>query len=215
MRHDRLIVLLLAASFVAGCKSVDDWSGLKRGTGHDAGFADGRRRDRRRLPDDARSARPRRRRETGGNPGSDAQRLPRRSVDPQAPPLCLRAGRPWPCRQRPRWRKGVDWRIACDAGDNAALRACARGPYGPRPRRKACARARERSASQRQQFAAGRQSHCRPQPPTSGRDRREGSTAPRARTGRGEARGDRDARRQYGSRGPEDSARSPPAHCPG
>lgn len=31
MRHDRLIVLLLAASLVAGCKSVDDWSGLKRG----------------------------------------------------------------------------------------------------------------------------------------------------------------------------------------
>ena len=30
MRHDRLIVLLLAASLVAGCKSVDDWSGLKR-----------------------------------------------------------------------------------------------------------------------------------------------------------------------------------------
>jgi hypothetical protein len=30
MRHDRLVVLLLAASLVAGCKSVDDWSGLKR-----------------------------------------------------------------------------------------------------------------------------------------------------------------------------------------
>ena len=30
MRHDRLIVLLLAASLVASCKSVDDWSGLKR-----------------------------------------------------------------------------------------------------------------------------------------------------------------------------------------
>ena len=30
MRHDRLIALLLAASLVAGCKSVDDWSGLKR-----------------------------------------------------------------------------------------------------------------------------------------------------------------------------------------
>jgi hypothetical protein len=30
MRHDRLIALLLAASLVAGCKSVDDQSGLKR-----------------------------------------------------------------------------------------------------------------------------------------------------------------------------------------
>ncbi len=30
MRHDRLVVLLLAASLVAGCKSVDDWSGLKK-----------------------------------------------------------------------------------------------------------------------------------------------------------------------------------------
>jgi hypothetical protein len=30
MRPERLIVFLLAASLVAGCKSVDDWSGLKR-----------------------------------------------------------------------------------------------------------------------------------------------------------------------------------------
>ena len=30
MRHERLIAMLLAASLVAGCKSVDDWSGLKR-----------------------------------------------------------------------------------------------------------------------------------------------------------------------------------------
>jgi hypothetical protein len=30
MRHERVIALLLAASLVAGCKSVDDWSGLKK-----------------------------------------------------------------------------------------------------------------------------------------------------------------------------------------
>jgi hypothetical protein len=30
MRHERLIALLVLASLVAGCKSVDDWSGLKR-----------------------------------------------------------------------------------------------------------------------------------------------------------------------------------------
>ncbi len=30
MRHERLIAFILAASFVAGCKSVDDWSGMKR-----------------------------------------------------------------------------------------------------------------------------------------------------------------------------------------
>jgi len=33
MRPDRLIALLLAASLVAGCKNVDDWSGLKRRPG--------------------------------------------------------------------------------------------------------------------------------------------------------------------------------------
>ena len=30
MRHERLIAFLVFASLVAGCKSVDDWSGLKR-----------------------------------------------------------------------------------------------------------------------------------------------------------------------------------------
>ncbi len=30
MRRDRLIVLLIAVALLAGCKSVDDWSGLKR-----------------------------------------------------------------------------------------------------------------------------------------------------------------------------------------
>jgi len=30
MRRDAIIVLLLAAGLVAGCKSVDDWSGLKK-----------------------------------------------------------------------------------------------------------------------------------------------------------------------------------------
>jgi hypothetical protein len=30
MRPDRLIALLLAASFAAGCANVDDWSGMKR-----------------------------------------------------------------------------------------------------------------------------------------------------------------------------------------
>jgi len=30
MRHERLIAFVVLASLVAGCKSVDDWSGLKR-----------------------------------------------------------------------------------------------------------------------------------------------------------------------------------------
>jgi len=30
MRHERLIVFALAAGLLAGCKSVDDWSGLKK-----------------------------------------------------------------------------------------------------------------------------------------------------------------------------------------
>jgi hypothetical protein len=30
MRHERLIAFMVLASLVAGCKSVDDWSGLKR-----------------------------------------------------------------------------------------------------------------------------------------------------------------------------------------
>ncbi len=30
MRHERLIAFALAAALIAGCKSVDDWSGLKR-----------------------------------------------------------------------------------------------------------------------------------------------------------------------------------------
>lgn len=33
MRPERFIALLLAASLVAGCKNVDDWSGLKRRPG--------------------------------------------------------------------------------------------------------------------------------------------------------------------------------------
>ncbi len=30
MRHERLVAFVVLASLVAGCKSVDDWSGLKR-----------------------------------------------------------------------------------------------------------------------------------------------------------------------------------------
>ena len=30
MRHKRLIVFVLAAGLLAGCKNVDNWSGLKK-----------------------------------------------------------------------------------------------------------------------------------------------------------------------------------------
>jgi len=36
MRHERILTLLVAASLVAGCKNVDDWSGLKRRPGNTA-----------------------------------------------------------------------------------------------------------------------------------------------------------------------------------
>jgi hypothetical protein len=36
MRPERILTLLVAASLVAGCKNVDDWSGLKRRPGNTA-----------------------------------------------------------------------------------------------------------------------------------------------------------------------------------
>ncbi len=93
MRHERLIALVAIAGLVAGCKNVDDWSGLKRrkDTTPVTQTDDGA--DRRRLPRDPRSPGARRRRAAGRDHRIDAQRLSRRSLDPQAPALRLRAGR--------------------------------------------------------------------------------------------------------------------------
>ena len=67
--------------------------GPQAAEGHDAGHADRRRPDRRRIPRDARPPRPRRRGRAGRDRRRHAQRLPRRSLDPEAAALRLRAGR--------------------------------------------------------------------------------------------------------------------------